>query len=126
MRYRDLASGAERDPDDLRLGETVELELTLIQTQALRRADVQIALPAGLLLRSAQAHAPLRVRLADPAGRSLLLSAAPLPPGVYTIRVVAQVAAVGRFGAPPARLSAPYDAPERVITAPLPGVRALR
>lgn len=126
VRYRDLASGAERDPDDLRLGETVELELTLIQTQALRRADVQIALPAGLLLRSAQAHAPLRVRLADPAGRSLLLSAAPLPPGVYTIRVVAQVAAVGRFGAPPARLSAPYDAPERVITAPLPGVRALR
>lgn len=126
VRYHDLASGAERDPDTLRLGEAIELELTLIQTQALRRADLQIALPAGLLLQSAQAHAPLRARMADPEGRSILLSAAPLPPGVYTLRVTAQVAAVGRFGAPPIRLSAPYDALDRWIVAPLPGVRAVR
>lgn len=125
-RYRDVASGAERDPDTLRLGETVVLELTLIQTRALGRADLQIALPAGLLIQSVQAHAPLRTRLADPAGRSLLLSAAPLPPGVYTMRITAEVVAVGRFGAPPARLSAPYDAPESWIVAPLPGARAVR
>ncbi len=103
--YLDPQSNTPIGPAALRVGQLIALRVTLISARPILQGSLEIVLPSGLQpitlgLRPPFAYAgPI-----SPAARSLRVEAAEIPPGVYSLRVVARVAAVGEFDAPGTRL----------------------
>ncbi|NTU82652.1 MAG: hypothetical protein HGA45_25325, partial [Chloroflexales bacterium] len=112
----DPISGAPLDPADLRLGQLVGLRVTVVVTRPLLRADLEVALPAGLEPVNLTARAPFEHAAPAPKQPLVRIGGADLEPGVFTQLVVARAIAMGRFTAPPARLVAPYEATAVAIT----------
>ena len=113
----DPTSGAALDPTRLRLGQLVALRITAVVARPLLRADLAIALPAGLEPVNVTPRAPFAHVTVSPDMALVRLRGADLAPGVYTQQIVARAAATGHFTAPAARLIAPYE-PEVVTSAP--------
>lgn len=112
----DPASGAPVDPAGLRAGQLVGIQLTAVVARPLVRAELEVALPAGLALVAATPRAPFQH--AGPADDQVVrVGAADLSPGVYSQLILARAVAPGEFDAPPARLIATHE-PGQVAVAP--------
>lgn len=111
----DPASGAALDPGALRAGQLVGVRLTAVVARPLLRADLEVALPAGLEVVPTTPRPPFQAAVAGAGG--VRLSGAELGPGVYTQLVLARAVATGSFAAPPAQLRS-LDEPGQAAVAP--------
>ena len=112
----DPTNGAPLDPASLRLGQLVALQLTVVVARPLLRADLELALPAGLEALGSTPQTPFAHIVSMPDQALLRISGGEFAPGVYTQRILARAVATGHFSAPPARLVVPNTPGVAAIT----------
>ena len=102
----DVTTRARLDPDQLRPGQLVGLQLTIVIAQAIPRAELRLWLPAGFEVVPLQTQAPFQQFTL--VGNAMLLDVIPTAPGVYSQMIPLRVGTSGRFYAPAAELRNPY------------------
>jgi uncharacterized protein YfaS (alpha-2-macroglobulin family) len=119
--YLDPLSGAAINPATLRVGQIISLRVTVISARSLLRGSLEIALPSALQPIELGLRPPfIYAAPITPSTRSLRFEAAEVAPGVYTLRIIARVAAVGKFAAPGAQLLLDEEGLPPVVAPPSP------
>ncbi|NTV64220.1 MAG: hypothetical protein HGA65_11880, partial [Oscillochloris sp.] len=117
--YLDPQSDGPINLSNLRSGALLRLRVSLICTEQIAQANLEIPLPGGLQPLKLIAQPPFATaEPADEAGHQLLVRAANLSPGVYSITALVRADAQGRFSAPGARLRIGNDATPIVALPP--------